>query len=281
MLNEPFDSDAPPPRVDGMPPRPRPGSALKTALIVAIPLIAVAGGLYWYHQRPPPAPPPVGPAATPAPAAPLPLAALPEQEVRAAKALQSGEGSDARLRAQLGQLSARPEWLRWVAATPDLVESAVVILANVSDDDDPRKRLAPLRVEGPFDTLDSPSGTFESEASWHRFDADTEVIESLDARAVASLWRTLHPLLAVAYHSVARPGVSLDRAAGNALKRIELMQIPATTPAVKQVGKLWLYADPNLESLGSMEKQLLRVGPVNARKLQAKARELRAVMTLP
>ena len=46
-------------------------------------------------------------------------------------------------------------------------------------------------------------------------------------------------------------------------------------------GAIYLYADAQLESLGPVEKHLLRMGPRNARLLQEKARELRTALGLP
>jgi len=43
---------------------------------------------------------------------------------------------------------------------------------------------------------------------------------------------------------------------------------------VEGTGATWAFADPSLEGLGDVEKQILRMGPRNARILQAKAREI-------
>ncbi len=288
MLNEPFDDDpalpsgAPAKRsVSSAQTSPRSGSLARTALLVALPLAGAAAALFWVRQKPS-GPAPVEPAAI----TQLDLAAIEarneQADLHAAQVLKkSGEGSNDRIRAQVSALSPRPEWQTWLAATPDLVESIAVIIANVSDDEDPRRRLVPLRLSAPFEVATEGANSSESSSSTHRFDTAVEVIASVDAKGLAALWRAIHPLVAVAYHSVARPGVSVDRAASNALKRIELMQLPTTQPPIKQVGKLWLYIDPGLEGLGSVEKQLLRMGPENARKLQAKARELRNALALP
>jgi hypothetical protein len=289
VLNEPFDDDpALPPTpqkqhsVNSGPGSNRSGSLARTALLVALPLAGAAAALFWVRQHPA-APAPVEPPAIEMPLSPLEVEKRKEQaDIHAAQALKSsGEGSSERIRAQVSALTPRPEWQSWIAATPDLVETLAVIIANVSDDDDPRRRLVPLQLSARFDVAIEGNNTLENSASTHRFDSAVEVIASVDARAFAALWRVIHPLVAVAYHSVARPGVSVDRAASNALKRIELMQIPATQPPIKQVGKLWLYTDAGLEGLGSVEKQLLRMGPANARRLQEKARELRVALALP
>jgi hypothetical protein len=43
---------------------------------------------------------------------------------------------------------------------------------------------------------------------------------------------------------------------------------------------VWSYADPALERLGDVERQLLRMGPRNGRILQEKAREIARALGL-
>lgn len=40
----------------------------------------------------------------------------------------------------------------------------------------------------------------------------------------------------------------------------------------------WVYIDPELEALSSLQKQVLRMGPENSGIIQAKARELRGAV---
>ena len=40
----------------------------------------------------------------------------------------------------------------------------------------------------------------------------------------------------------------------------------------------WVYIDPELEALSSLQKQVLRMGPENSEIIQAKARELRGAV---
>ncbi len=44
--------------------------------------------------------------------------------------------------------------------------------------------------------------------------------------------------------------------------------------------KTYRYVDPKLEALSPAQKQLLRMGPENAQKIQAKLRELAGVLGL-
>ncbi len=291
MLNQPFDAERPDaPRAPGQDPGgdPERGNRGRIAWLVALPLVLAALGLYWMRTRAPtPTPTAPGPAAEAtapqgASAAPSTTAQAEVRDQRDAAALhRDGEDSDERLRRELQAVSPEPGWQSWLASTHELIESLAVIVANVSDDEDPRRRLLPLRPASPFEVVEQGGRTIESPASARRYDLPCAVLASLDARAIATLWRRLHPLISVAYHSVGRPGISLDRAAANALKRITDAALTEEPGALQRVGTLWLYTDPDLEKRGTIEKLLQRTGPANARKLQAKARELRDALALP
>jgi hypothetical protein len=45
-------------------------------------------------------------------------------------------------------------------------------------------------------------------------------------------------------------------------------------------GAVYAFSDPKLEALGPVEKHLLRMGPRNARLVQAKAREIEGALGL-
>ena len=276
MLNEPFDGDRP----QAEAPQEPPGGRSRWIWGAAIALIACAFAVHWWRSQaePPPAPEVQKPAPDPAAEA----AAQQAADEKAARALKaSGEATDDKLRRQLGALSDDAAWKSWVAATPDLLESGAVIIANVADDEDPRKRLTPLRPDGDFGAVEQGGQWLESPDAQHRFDGPVNAISSINSAALAPLWRTLHPLVSVAYHAVGRPGISLDKAASTALHRIGDARLPAAPQPLQKTGKLWIYNEPDVEKLGPVEKQLMRLGPDNARKLQAKARELRAALGLP
>jgi hypothetical protein len=59
-----------------------------------------------------------------------------------------------------------------------------------------------------------------------------------------------------------------------ALKVLANAPIPRDPPEVLQAGKLFVFADPELEQLTAAEKLMVRMGPRNAHLVQKKAREL-------
>ena len=57
--------------------------------------------------------------------------------------------------------------------------------------------------------------------------------------------------------------------------------MPATAPALEQHLNTYHYADPRLEALQPAQKQLLRMGPENAERVQDQLRRLATALDLP
>lgn len=77
------------------------------------------------------------------------------------------------------------------------------------------------------------------------------------------------------------PGRSLEQSLAQAIGRLTRVEVPRGPVELTPKGALYAYADPRLEALGAAEKHLLRMGPDNMRKVQAKLSELSAALGLP
>jgi len=232
-------------------------SAWVWSIVVAA---ASAIALYVTHSRPRKAP-----AAAVASVAPQPAAAA-DVPIPA--------DSDARLRDALSGLTPRELFHRWLAAD-HLLDRLVVTSVNIAEDDSPRAQLPFLQPEHRF----KASNAVISASSYARYDAFANVISSLDEHRVAAAYRALHPLLESAYHALGYPGRPFDAVVTRALQRIVNAPVRDEV-AVRRVGSLWLFADERLESLGPVEKQLLRMGPRNTRLLQEEARDIAGTLGL-
>ena len=78
----------------------------------------------------------------------------------------------------------------------------------------------------------------------------------------------IRPRLGEAYTSLGRTNSEVDVAVQQALEVLINTPIPAATIRLNEgKGATWVFADPALESLDPAQKQLLRMGPENARKI--------------
>jgi hypothetical protein len=212
----------------------------------------------------------------PAPAAadqPAPKAA-PEADV----AIPPAVDSDSRIREILSALSPSQVFQRWLQED-ELLDRLVVSTVNIAEDASPTRSLSFLRPSRRFTATRSGTGMVMSAGSAARYDVFVKVVSSLDDRQVASAYRTLHPLLESAYHALGYPGRPLDEVVTRALQRIVDAPIRDQV-AVRRSGRLWVFADPRLESAGAVEKQLLRMGSRNTRLLQEEARSIAGALGL-
>jgi hypothetical protein len=237
-------------------------------VVLAVALAAAAGGLVWWLRRdtaPPPAP---GAAATATPASPAAPASGPEVPAERMRALLDAVSADPGVRRLLGE----PDLARrWALATDNVAEGIV-----------PRRLLSAFAPQGPFAVVRRGGATYVDPASYRRFDAVGDAVASVDARALAAAWRALRPALDVAYRALGYPEGGIDRATARALARLETAPLrDGDVELVPGAGATWAYADPRLEQLPDVERQLLRMGPRNTRIVQEKAREVSRALELP
>ena len=241
-----------------------------------IPAVAIAAagayGAYrlWFAGRVSPGASPqvaAAPSTPESPSATPPAADESPVDAAGAKPVLERISSNALFRAWLGE------------ANP--VRRIVVILANAAEGTIARKLLGPFAPSSPFSVEQRGGRTVIAAESYARYDAAADAIDSVDARALASAYRRLHGALEAAFRELGYPAGSLDRLTMRALKRIESAPLSDGDVALVNEGGVWLFADARQERLGDLEKQLLRMGPRNGRRLLTKAREIREALQLP
>jgi hypothetical protein len=182
---------------------------------------------------------------------------------------------DTFLRALLGGLSSSPELARWLA-TDDLIQQMANGIDRVSRGQSPARDVPVLKPGGTFGTSGLSQRATIDPASFRRYDGLALMVSSLDARSVASAYRTIQPRLDEAYRGLGRSEGSVDQAVSVAL------QILIDTPVVREpmrvvpgTGATYAYADPSLEKLTAAQKQLLRMGPDNLARIRERLQEIK------
>jgi hypothetical protein len=186
---------------------------------------------------------------------------------------------DTFLRALLGTLSAHPDLARWLA-TDDLIRQMARGIDRISRGQSPAANLQVLRPTGDFNVRGSRSALTINPASFARYDRFAALVESMDARAVADVYRTIQPRLDEAYRELGQTSNDVDTAVDAALRLLIETPIPDEPIAVVPgQGATYAYRNRSFEDLAPAQKQLLRMGPANARIIQARLREIRAELT--
>lgn len=173
--------------------------------------------------------------------------------------------SDGWLRQELPVIDKNPQWIQWVNETPELLRKFVVLVNETAQGRMPRKLFgfwAPkesVRVEeiGNGEYLLDP-------ASYHRYDQLALVVEALDPELAWRLYQRLRPWIDQVYGEFGQPGTNFDQVLLQAIEH--LLQTPQPQGDIRLIKQAvtYQYVDPKLESLSAAQKQLLRMGPVNA-----------------
>jgi hypothetical protein len=111
--------------------------------------------------------------------------------------------------------------------------------------------------------------------SYQRYDGYAETIASLDTPTLVETFHTLRPLYEEAYGQLGLNPDDFDNALIRALDRVLATPEIEEPIALTRKSVMYKYADPQLEELTPMQKQLLRMGPDNIRRIKEQARALR------
>lgn len=261
-------------------PREEPRRIWGLALGILAVLAVVAALYYFFVAKKPKAPEAAQPAAatavkTEAEAAP----AAPGLEPLAFPAVSLAE-SDAAVRSFAAAIDASPEFAKWIL-TKDLIRKFVVSVDNVANGMSPKGHVDFFSPGGAFRVSRTKAGTFVDPAGYARYAPVVGVVTALDATAAVRLYRAVEPLLQEAYNELGYPGVDFDDTLVKAMG--ELLETPVVEGPIPVRQKVLSYAmtDEALESLSPAQKQLLRMGPKGVEAVQAKIREVAAVMGIP
>lgn len=245
-------------------------------------LIAAAAAAFYLTRRPAEPVAPAASASTPAaaqqPATPAQRTQLgPEVEPRDLPPLDL---SDPIVRELLGSLSSRPELAAWLA-TDGLIRNLVVSVDNVARGTSPSTHLRRLAPDRPFVAQARGEDFVIDARSYRRYDGIADTVAALDANGLARTYSILRPRLQEAYRELGYPDGNFDVPVERAITRLLDTPILEQEVDVRPAPVLYKFTNERIENLTPAQKQLVRMGPRNARLVQDKLRELAAALGIP
>lgn len=200
---------------------------------------------------------------------------VPETGTRPPVVLPPLEESDPFVRERLEPFPLPEEWVE----RDDLVRRLAALVDNATRGELPRRSLRFLKPEGRFEVVEREGRLYADPDNPRRFDAHLDLLERIEPSAAARLLGTIEPLLDAAFRELGRP-VSPRDAIREAIDRVVEMDVAPGPHELVQRKVLYEYADPEIESLPPLEKQMLRLGTRNLGRLQAYLIELRTELDL-
>jgi hypothetical protein len=178
-------------------------------------------------------------------------------------------------------LSTHPQLGLWLGQG-QLARRFVAIVNNIAEGESPRPHLLFLVPASRFEVAEREGVTVIAPQSYARYDLIGDVLESVEPRAFARVFAVLLPLGEAAHRELGHPPGELTQTVQRAVA--EMLAVPghASAPAVVpfQRGPLiqYRYVDVRLEALSPAQKNLLRMGPRNVKRIQARLRAVLAAL---
>jgi Protein of unknown function (DUF3014) len=251
--------DVPPPRSD---------SRVLIAIGVCALVLGGVGAWWWSHRN----------AAPPAKTAAVNSTEGVISTAPAERALPPLGQMDTFVRALVGALSSNPTLAQWLA-TDDLLRQVAAAIDRISRGQSPARNLAVLRPRDVIEVRGPRSRLAIDPQSYRRYDAVTGALMSLNPKGVAEAYRTIEPRLEEAYRALGSSENTVDEAVAVALN--VLIATPEVQDPIRVTpgkGATYAFADPKLEALPPIQKQLIRMGPQNAAAIDERLREIAAAI---
>ncbi len=165
-------------------------------------------------------------------------------------------------------------------ATEDLVRRFVVFAENVSDGSLPQLDYPVRGLPQAMAVRELDENLYEMQpVSYQRFTPIVDALAAMEPEQGMAMYRVLKPLLQEAYAEIGYPNRDFDEAVVKAIDEILAARTAEGPFQLVKPKVMYVYADAEIESMSPVEKQLLRMGPANARKLKAALEQYKALFS--
>ena len=197
---------------------------------------------------------------------------MPEKPLENEVKLPQLESSDDFFRHQVSFVSADlPNWFR----VKNVIKKYIALVNDISQNQLFTRHRAFLKPARKMLVKRDSQGLYLTKDSYRRYDSLANAIAAIDVDKGLQLYLTLKPLFEKVYKEFGYPAdYRLEdiflKAAANVIKA----PVIEGRIGLKKHSVKYRYSDKKLESLTGVEKQMLRMGPENTKKIQAKLRKL-------
>ena len=178
--------------------------------------------------------------------------------------------SDQFVRDRISMMSSKEGLKTWLS-TDDLLRRSASYLDGLSRG----------VILGKIFPLSSPERTFATHrdgdiiwlnaGNYERYNATTQVLTSIDMKLVAQMFHFSRPLLESAFSELGYQPRQMDGIILTALDQVISTPVIVEPIQLTRDSVIYKFADPGLESLTPLQKQLIRSGPENTQRLQQQA----------
>ena len=187
---------------------------------------------------------------------------------------------DGYVRPLLSALSSRPE-LAALLASDGLVRRFVVSVEAVARGESPAGQVRAVAPRAPFQVQQQGSTVVIDAASYERYDGLVRLVEEMEPGQLARLYGRLKPRLDEAHAELGVAG-TFDETMTRAIRHLVQAPLPPAPVRVQPAkGTNYAYVDSRFEGLSAAQRQLLRLGPDRARRVQDRLRAFGIALGIP
>ena len=185
--------------------------------------------------------------------------------------------SDAAIKSALLEIANTPIVGR-LLVNDSLLQRFVVTVTNMADSDSAPNFQLLVPPEQPFRIYQQADRQWIDAASYKRYTSYVDALETLDNDQLIALYETYQNDIQEIYSEIGDANTPFTEVFIEALDEIlDTPEIP-TPVEVYSDSVMYKYKDERFENLSLPQKQLLRMGPDNMRRVKAKLRELKQAL---
>ena len=159
-----------------------------------------------------------------------------------------------------------------------LLERFVIMTNTLAEDGIAANNRILVKPEKPFRTYRQADKEWIDPASFKRYAPYVEVLESLETASLLQLYQEYKPAIEKIFAEIGSPSDSFDEKLEEAIDvLLDTPEVPFPVEVFTD-SVMFKFADSQLESLTAPQKQLLRTGPENMRRIKAKLREIKETL---
>ncbi|MCB1049132.1 MAG: DUF3014 domain-containing protein [Acidobacteria bacterium] len=176
------------------------------------------------------------------------------------------EESDPFLETEHKNVSSHPYWNRlW--EQNHLIRKFATAADLISRNKNPYSQAFFLRPSGEFTVQKNRDQAYLSEKNFQRYQGLVTAVEAIDTAKAVQYYHFLEPVFEAAYKELGNTDRSWQETLNFAMTQIETTPLPSAPPELIGQGKVYIFKDPSLEALPPVQKAMIRMGNINARKI--------------
>lgn len=159
-----------------------------------------------------------------------------------------------------------------------LIRDAVVFVDNLRNGVVVRDAAVIDGPKGNFRVLEQDDKIYIDPRSYDRYNTMVDWFVSLDVEVMTDLLDRYQPLVQEALAEIGYPDTAPDQVLLDAIEMLMATPSVGTVIELNDYSVMYRYADPALEALPDAQKQMLRLGPDNMRRVKLKLDALRTAL---